>query len=226
MLEARSDRSATSVSLVALVHFTPHVCLTIDPTTDASCVCTSNSIDCQPLASSLVALAETASTIFNTSLSAFSLATFLNTVQPRLNASDCNSQALLFDLGSSLDPSTQPRRVEFAQSALLWQLVKTESLAIVEGLRSFVAGLDFDGVPDGAVALDLTQSATFRKDSGGWTFDFARLEVTAPVFDWIEDASPNAFQQSLVGSAGVSVLTRIATLAAGESRSSPSRLRS
>lgn len=129
---------------------------------------------------------------------------------------NCSSQALLLDLGTSLDPSAQPRRLQFAQSSLLWQLAKTEDLTIVKGLRTFVSSLDFTGVPDGAVALDLTQSERFRVASAGWTFDFAALEVKAPVVGWIEDASPNAFQQSLVGTVGASALERISTLAAGE----------
>ncbi|KAL7417491.1 hypothetical protein BDY24DRAFT_375065 [Mrakia frigida] len=185
---------------------------------NSTCVCTSTLDDCQPLASSLFTLTQTASTVFNTTLSASSIAAFLSSVQGSPVNSNCSSQALLLDLGTSLDPSTQPRRLQFAQSSLLWQLAKTEDLSIVETLRTFVSSLEFTGVPDGAVALDLTQSDAFAPvASAGWTFDFAALEVKAPIVDWIEDASPNAFQQSLVGTVGASVLARISTLAAASS---------
>jgi len=187
------------------------------PSSDSTCVCTSTSTsDCQPLASSLFALTQTSSIVFSTTLSTSSVASFLSSAQGSPINSNCSSQALLLDLGTSLDPSTQPRRLQFAQSSLLWQLATTEDLNVVKDLRTFVSSLDFTGVPDGATALDATQLDRFRAASAGWTFDFAALEVKAPVVGWVEDASPNAFQQSLVGTVGASALGRISTLAAGE----------
>lgn len=127
------------------------------------------------------------------------------------------------DVGPNLSPSTQPRRLAFVQAALLWQLAKTEDPLTVVALRTFASKLSLAGVPDGPIALeDANQAAAFQTLSAGWSFDFARLEVTAPVVSWEGDAKPNEFQRSLVGKTTEAALGRIATLASGPSPSTPS----
>ncbi|KDQ17506.1 hypothetical protein BOTBODRAFT_143912 [Botryobasidium botryosum FD-172 SS1] len=189
---------------------------------DGSCVCTSTSPgSCNPVSQSLMQLAPIASQLFNTSIPTDVLATVLWDLQgaPQTN---CAAQSLLIDVGPGLDSSKDPRRAQWAQSALLYSLFQSQDLAAVKKMRDFVASANFGAL--------LTNNGSHRKRGGGvnpsayvfqfqggYIFDFDLLTVTTPSVDWTVDGKPDPTQVAEVGDVAGAALNRMYGFAAASS---------
>lgn len=187
-------------------------------TVDATCVCPSSSSDIC-VAQSILSLTPTVNQLFNANLSTHTVATALwNTQGAPLNG-NCAYQAIVIDVGPSLQVATSPNRTAWARSALLWQLVQTVDLSIISDLQSFIGATDFSQLSQDGPVQD--PSSKFNSTSAGFNFDFASQTVAHPAVSWKTTGQPSSAQISQVNDIASGALDRMYSFAVGKPKSLP-----
>jgi hypothetical protein len=127
---------------------------------------------------------------------------------------NCVPQALLVDVSAAINPWTSPNRTQWAQSALLWNLVQSQNLSSVQEMRTFILNAPWSrlAVADGAVPDNLNK---FNISVSGFTFDFAAQTVSQPNITFISDGQPTNAQISQVGGTAQNALDRMYSYALG-----------
>lgn len=182
--------------------------------TDATCVCTeANSGQCNHLAQNLIDLIPTLNSAFSTDFSPATLskAVWLAQGDP---GNSCVDQALLVDVAPGLDVNTSPNRTQWAQAALLWDLVESSNLTDVSNLRKFVATAPWEtlGAVDGVTS---DPSSKFTIGALGFDFNFAAQTVTAPPATFEDVGQPSSNQIGRVDDTARAALDRMYTFASG-----------
>src|ERR1700722_13278282 len=107
---------------------------------DATCICTSPLPgSCDELAQGLVSLIPVLNVMFDTNYTSNRLASVIWQAQGAQVGSNCASQVVLVEVASALDWMTYPNRTLWIQTAILWNLAKSQDLAAAASMRSFVA---------------------------------------------------------------------------------------
>ncbi|CAE6437927.1 unnamed protein product [Rhizoctonia solani] len=187
---------------------------------DATCACTSQLAQCNPLAQALVDLVEPVNRLFDPSpaFTPSSVALSLWEIQGSpLPGANCANQADLIDVGPALSHTEQgsisANRTEFARSALLWTLVMSTDLNTTANMQRFVKQLDFTKLDTGSDSV----LGEFLFGITGYQVDFARMTVSQPALTWQGSGKPSADQVALVGPDARKALDRVYTFASASS---------
>ena len=181
---------------------------------DATCVCTSTSSQCNPVAQTLLDLIPVLNSSFGLDHTPASLATALWQAQASSSSNtDCTSQALLID-AAPLDILKQPNRTQWAEAALLWDLVQSGDQDQVHNLQRFVAKAPWSSAPDTNGTFDDRESK-FTTTVSGYTFNFASETVTPPSRMFTDIGQPSQNQISRTNDISRVALDRMYSFAAG-----------
>lgn len=182
---------------------------------DATCVCTATTPgQCgNKLAQNLVNLIPTLNTLFTTDFTPVTLSKAIWLAQGDPGNS-CANQALLVDVAPGLDVNTFPNRTQWAQTALLWDLVESSNTADVSTLRKFATSAPWSnlGASDGPTP---DPSSSFTTTVSGFQFNFAAQTVTAPSVTFADIGQPSSAQIAQVDATARGALDRMYTFAAG-----------
>lgn len=126
----------------------------------------------------------------------------------------CANQARLVDVAPGLDANTSPNRTQWAQAALLWNLVESSSPADGSTLQKFVKSAPWSklGVSDGPTP---DPSSSFTVSVLGYSFNFAAQTVTAIPANFSSAGQPSRAQLAQVGATASAALDRMYTFAQG-----------
>ncbi|KAF4605310.1 hypothetical protein EYR40_004094 [Pleurotus pulmonarius] len=183
---------------------------------DATCVCTSSSQPCLPLAQHLVSLHPTMNQLFNTNYTLNSLALSLWLAQGDPRGGNCASQAMLVDVSPSLSGS-HPNRTAWAQSALLWNVAESEDLDTVEKMRNFVIKAPWKDLESSDGPIN-SAGSSFSTTGSGFLFDFAAQTVApAASVSFNDGGQPTEAQRQRVGTVAQAVLDRMYTFSSAAS---------
>ena len=186
-------------------------------TLDATCVCTSSSGSCKPLANTLDLLVPSVNSIFAANFTASQLSDAVTSVVGSPTSGTCASQALLVDVEPGLDSASSPNRTLWAQSAILWNLGMSQDISATDTLQKFVSTAPWStlSTPDGVTS---DTNSKFAVEASGFTFDFAAQTVT-PLSASFENSSPPSAQLSEVPDNLISTLDRMYSFGIGEAHS-------
>lgn len=182
---------------------------------DATCVCTSSvSGRCDSLAQNLVDLTPTMNQLFDTNYTANSVYNSIWYAQGSPAGSTCASQSGLVDVASGISSVNSPNRTQWAQSALLWNVVQSQDVTATAALRSFVVSAPWStlGDVDGPVS---NPPASFSTSASGFNFDFAAQTITQPSVAFVSNGQPTNAQISRVGDTARNALDRMYSYALG-----------
>ncbi|KAL1697299.1 hypothetical protein GGG16DRAFT_83753 [Schizophyllum commune] len=175
---------------------------------DATCECTATS-GCNGLAKEIVKLTPLVNDAFQTD---FSPATVFNSFWVALGKSSsesCAIQAIVVDVADGLDPVTASNRTSWAQMAILWNLVQSQDAAAAQEMKDFVNGADWNSLSDADGPLRDSDYATFSTTVSGFTFNFARQEVTEPSVSFVSNAQPTTQQANKANDDAKATLDRM-----------------
>ena len=127
---------------------------------------------------------------------------------------DCSNQALVLDVSPALGSGT-PNRTAWAQAALMWSMVLSQSQSDVSTLRNFVRDADWSSIEnvDGPITSKGTKYQTTQL---GFAFDFAAQTVSEPSVTFSDDGEPSSEQLAKTDSTTQAALDKVYTAAAGE----------
>jgi len=130
---------------------------------------------------------------------------------------NCTPQAVILDVGDSLDQVNFPNRTQWTQTALLWNALKTQDLVAALQLQRFVQNLPWNklGASDGPV--NNIESAVFSITVSGYTFNFASQTVTQPPVSFATLFHPSDAQIQKINPTALAALDRMYTYAQGMS---------
>lgn len=183
---------------------------------DATCVCTSSLPgQCDALAQNVITLIPVLNNFFNASYTPNSLAAAVWEVQGAPLASQCTNQALLVDVAPALDLSKVPNRTEWAQSAMLWNLVQSQNMTALLDMQNFILKAPWSELAqaDGPVS---NPPSRFSLLESGFIFDFAAQTVTQPTVSFVSNGQPSSAQTAQVGSTASAALDRMYSFALGK----------
>jgi hypothetical protein len=184
---------------------------------DATCVCTSSlPSQCDALAQNVIDLIPTLNSFFSVNYTASSLAAAIWEVQGALPSDQCTHQAVLVDVAPALDSSKAPNRTEWAQSALLWNLVQSQNMTALLDMQKFISKAPWSELAqaDGPVS---NPPSVFSLSESGYIFDFAAQTVIQPTISFVSNGQPSSAQIAQVGSTASSALDRMYSFALGKS---------
>ncbi|ESK98295.1 hypothetical protein Moror_45 [Moniliophthora roreri MCA 2997] len=178
---------------------------------NASCVCTSDLAgQCNPLAQSVIDTIPSMNKLFGTNYTQSTTYTSIWFAQSSPSQSDCTSQALLIDVAPGLLNADHPNRTQWARSALLWNLVKSQDTDAIDTMKSFISKAPWSTVSGDGVVED--KSNAFSVTASGFTFNFASQSVTPPSITF-QIGQPNEAQTRKVGSTALVALNRMYSFA-------------
>ena len=178
---------------------------------DATCVCTSDSGQCNGLAGSIVDLVPYLNDQFMVNFTDGDVFISLWQAQGTPSGSNCAEQALLIDVAPALSSVNTPNLTQWARTAILWNLVESQDLEASKTLRTFVTQAPWD-----TVTLNDTQQDAFRTNVSGYTFDFASQSIMAPARTFSAVARPSTEQNSRVNPSTRTALDYMYGYAVGE----------
>ncbi|KZV77059.1 hypothetical protein PENSPDRAFT_568940 [Peniophora sp. CONT] len=187
-----------------------------DCSLDATCVCTSSSSSsCHAVAASLINLLPTVNDIFAANMTSSDVSTSMTAAFGSVAHNDCSNQALILDVSPALGSNT-PNRTAWAQAALMWSMVLSQSETDVGKLRDFVRDADWSSVAnvDGPITSKGTQYQTTQL---GFDFDFAAQTVSEPGVTFSDDGEPSSEQLAKTDSTAQAALDKVYTAAAAMS---------
>ena len=180
---------------------------------DSTCVCTSSSSQCNPLAQSLVTLIPIVNSNLGVNFTPATVAAAMSSSGASGLSGDCAAQARVVDVSPALDSQSVPNRTEWAQGALLWSFVMSQNTSAVGALRDFVSKAHWSSLPgDGPVS---GYSSKFSTTQLGYVFDFAFQTVSAPNVSFVTDGQPSSAQLAEVDSTAHAALDRMYSFASG-----------
>lgn len=128
---------------------------------------------------------------------------------------DCKGQASIVDVGTGLDASQFPIRTQWAQAALLWNLVQTQNVSDTTRLQKLVMAAAWSSLgPDGPTTQ---RQADFTFLSSGYSYNFAAQTATPPPQTFVNIGQPTTEQIGRVNTVANGALDRIYTSAVGKS---------
>lgn len=183
---------------------------------NASCVCTSTSGTCNGLAQSIIDLVPVLNDKFSSSYTNADVYTSLWYAQGTTGSKDCSEQALLVDTGKSLSAQTYPERVKWTRAALLWNIVQSQDVEAANSMRKFVQKLPWSDLGNDG-PIDAQPSSTFTSTFAGYTYNFAKQEVSQPSTTFINQGQPLNAQIARVGQKAQAALDRMYSYALASS---------
>lgn len=176
---------------------------------DSTCVCTSSTGQCNPLAQSLVTLIPIVNNNFGANFTPGAVAGAMSSAL----SNDCAAQARVVEVSPALNSQTVPNRTEWAQGALLWSFVLSQNTSAVGQLRNFVSKAHWQSLPgDGPVS---GFSSKFSATQLGYVFDFAGQNISEPNVSFVTDGQPSDAQLAEVDNTAHVVLDRMYSFASG-----------
>jgi len=127
----------------------------------------------------------------------------------------CASQAVLLDVGTDLHQLTFPNRTQWAQAALLWNVLQTQDSVAALKLQNFVQSLPWKLLEASDGPVNNAELTSFSMSASGYTFDFAAQTVTQPSGSFVTLGKPPDAQSQRVSSNAIAVLDRMYTFAQG-----------
>lgn len=172
---------------------------------------------CDALAQNVIDLIPTLNNFLNTNYTPNSLAAAVWEVQGAPPSNQCNHQALLVDVAPALDSTKAPNRTEWAQSAILWNLVQSQNMTALLDMQKFISKAPWSELAqaDGPVS---NPSSRFSLSESGFIFDFAAQSVIQPTVSFVNNGQPSSAQISQVGSAALAALDRMYSFALGKNQ--------
>ena len=137
-------------------------------------------------------------------------------VQGLSTETDCGNQVSLIDVEPALDSTTSPNRTQWAQAALLWNLVRSENTSANQQMRDFIRDANWKSLPSADGPVD-DASSSFALTVTGYTFDFAAQTVAIPPSTFVDKGQPSSEQLGRVNDVAHGALDRMYTFAVGES---------
>ncbi|KAF5377537.1 hypothetical protein D9615_005316 [Tricholomella constricta] len=178
---------------------------------NSTCICTSPlSGQCDGLAQNIVDLIATLNRLFITNFTSNSVYNKIWLAQGAVPGS-CASQSLLVDVAPALTSQISESAAEWAQTALLWNLVESQDIKATTTLQKFIQSAPWK-------SLDSNGDASpFSTTVSGYTFNFAAQEVKQPSVSFVAVGQPTAAQVSTVGPVAQSALNRMYSFASASS---------
>lgn len=127
----------------------------------------------------------------------------------------CASQAVLLDVGTGLDQLTFPNRTQWAQAALLWNVLQTQDSVAALKLQNFVQNLPWKLLEASDGPVNNAELTSFSISASGYTFNFASQTVTQPSGSFVTLGQPPAAQIQRVSQNAMAALDRMYTFAQG-----------
>lgn len=190
------------------------------PFTDATCVCTlSLPGQCAPLAQNLVTLVPAVNKNFGTNFTANSMSNALFQVQGAPSNNNCAYQAIVVDVGPALDPSQYPNRTQWAQSALLWNLVQSQDTTALSSMQTFLLNAPWSKLAPADGPVSSGDISAFNTTASGFIFNYALQTVSQPNATFVDNGQPSSAQMAQVGGAAQTVLNRMYSYALGKNSS-------
>ncbi|GLB36245.1 hypothetical protein LshimejAT787_0305330 [Lyophyllum shimeji] len=178
---------------------------------NSTCVCTSSLPEqCDGLAQNIVDLIPTLNKVFLANLTSNAVYNKIWLVQGAVPGS-CASQSRLVDVAPALTSQLSENITQWAQTALLWNLVESQDLKATAMLQKFIQSAPwktFD--PQGS-------TSPFSTTVSGYIFNFATQEVTSPNVSFVAVGQPTAAQLSQVGPVAQAALDRMYSFASASS---------
>ncbi|KAI0697125.1 hypothetical protein BC835DRAFT_1413840 [Cytidiella melzeri] len=191
---------------------------------NATCICTSQgSGQCKNLAQSLVSLVPVMNAVFSANYTSESVSDAIWLVQGNSSPDSCADQVSLIDVAPALDSSTSPNRTQWAQAALLWNIVRSENSTANRAMLDFVQRADWKSFSSLDGPTD-DPSSSFLLQVSGYDFDFASQVVREPSASFVENGQPSADQLSRVNGVAHTALDRMYTFAVASSTQQRSAL--
>ncbi|KAL5495201.1 hypothetical protein ACEPAI_664 [Sanghuangporus weigelae] len=184
-------------------------------TLDATCICTSNSTTCKPLARSLFLLVNDVNQLFSGSFTEEDMSDAAVIAAGVPPDGLCNNQALLIDVEPGLDSAAAPNRTKWAQAAMLWNLAMTQDISEAMALQNFVSSAPWRMLSSIDGPVD-DSSGRFTSSVSGYSFDFASQTVS-PSSAKFRDSSPSEDQFEALSMTAVNVLDRMYSFAIASS---------
>ena len=123
--------------------------------------------------------------------------------------SNCASQSLLVDVAPALNLRTLPNVTQWAQVALLWNLVESQDIEATTELQDFIQKAPWNLFGRSAQPL-------FAVLASGYIFNFATQEVTPPNVPFVSQSQLPSAQLAQVGPVAHSALDRMYSFAVGK----------
>ncbi|KAG6845762.1 hypothetical protein H0H87_003816 [Tephrocybe sp. NHM501043] len=174
---------------------------------NAACVCTSSqSGRCDGLAQNIVDLIPSVNRAFSLNLTTIDVYNNLWLAQGS-SSGNCASQSILVDVAPALTSQVSATVTQWAQAALLWNIVESQDLNATATLQKFIQAAPWQ-------KLDATgDTSAFSTSVSGYIFNFAAQEVKQPDVSFVNVGQPTAAQLSNVGSTAQSALNRMYSFA-------------
>lgn len=178
---------------------------------NSTCVCTSSlSGQCDGLAQNIVDLIPTLNELFSTNLTRNAVYNKIWLAQGAVPGS-CASQSRLVDVAPALTSLISENVTQWAQTALLWNLVESQDLKETATLQKFIQSAPWKSFnPNGS-------TSSFSTTASGYTFNFATREVNPPNVSFVTAGQPTAAQLSEIGPVAQSALDRMYSFASASS---------
>jgi hypothetical protein len=178
---------------------------------DATCVCTSTLPGrCDGLAQNILDLIPTLNERFLTNMTSTMVYNSIWLAQGAAPGSNCTSQALSVDVAPALDSRTLPNVTQWAQMALLWNLIESQDIQTVMKLQNFI-----QKAPWNTYGQSVEKAPSFSVLVSGYTFNFATQEITPPSISFLTQSQPTSAQLAQVGPVAHSALDRMYSFAIG-----------
>ncbi|KAK0478400.1 hypothetical protein IW261DRAFT_1337669 [Armillaria novae-zelandiae] len=184
---------------------------------NSTCVCTSSVTgSCNGVAQNIIDLTPTMNKLFDTDYTVYDVYNSLWLALGTTTGNDCSTQSLLVDVAPALTMSKSPNRTEWAQAAILWNLVESQDASSTKDMRDFAKDAPWSEVnqPDGLVSDD---AGSFAVTELGFTFNFATQSISQQAVSFITGGQPTDEQISRVGGTALSALNGMYSFALASS---------
>lgn len=123
--------------------------------------------------------------------------------------SNCASQSLLVDVAPAINSRTLPNVTQWAQTALLWNLIESQDIQATKKLQDFIQKAPW-------TLFSQSVQPSFSVLVSGYMFNFVTQEVTPPNVPFVTQSQPPSAQLAQVGPVAHSALDRIYSFAVGK----------
>ncbi|KAG7099311.1 hypothetical protein E1B28_001169 [Marasmius oreades] len=176
---------------------------------NATCVCIpSTAGSCNALASAVIDAIPLMNDAFSTNYTLSSTYNSLWLAHAATSSSDCGSQALLIDAAPGLKFVDSPNRTQWARSALLWTVLQTQDVQVVQNMQKALQNAPWSSVGSSDGVVEDKKNA-FSTSASGFTFNFASQTVTQPSVTFVNNGQPSNAQIGRVGGASLDALNRM-----------------
>ncbi|KAI0348514.1 hypothetical protein BDW22DRAFT_96751 [Trametopsis cervina] len=190
---------------------------------DVTCTCTSSDTTvCKPLAQSIASLVPVMNKAFSSNFTPAVVSDAIWEVQGgAVNSNNCANQVSLIDVAPALEPSAL-NRTQWAQSALLWNLVASENITVNHAMQNFIQKANWASLPSDGPAPDT--AALFSFHASGYNFNFATQTLSALPASFIGNGQPSTEQAGRVNDVAHGALDRMYQFAVASSSQQQSAL--